>query len=166
LPVRGIFVPLLYQWLNYVCRLICRARPRVGQPLFSESIQPDQPVTITLADGAQRAFEKLQPPVLKETPLPGFYQARQDNRGFWHAINLDDHESDPATMSAHTLAARLIRPDEHPAVAGQSSVTGIFGAPETVSRDAEKQYKLWRLGLWALLILLMGEVWLANRTPR
>jgi hypothetical protein len=164
LPVRGIFVPMLYQWLNYVCR---PAPPQtttlVGQTLFwDETVQPNQSLTITFPDGSQRHFEKLQPPVLKETSQSGFYRAQQNQRAFWHAVNFDAHESDPASVAAENFAARLIRPDEQ----AQNSVAGIFGAPEVSQRDAEKQQKLWRLGLWALLVLLMGEVWLANRTPR
>jgi hypothetical protein len=164
LPVRGIFVPLLYQWLNYVCRPTPpQTTTFAGQTLFlDETIQPQQALVITFPDGAQRRFENLQPPVLKETSQLGFYRVQQNHRVFWHAVNLDAHESDPASMPAENFAARLVRPDEE----AQNSLTGIFGAPELPHRDAEKQQKLWRLGLWALLILLLGEVGLANRTPR
>lgn len=164
LPVRGIFVPLLYQWLSYVCRPdMPRTTTHVGQPLFlGETIQPNQPLRLTFPDGAQRAFANLQPAVLKETPLPGFYRIQQNNQASWYAVNLDERESDPAAVTAENLAARLIRPDEQTL----SDVSGIFGAPEVTSRDAEKQQKLWRLGLWALLVLLLGEAWLANRTLR
>jgi hypothetical protein len=164
LPVRGIFVPLLYQWLSYVSRPdMPRATTHVGQPLFlGETVQPNQPLTLTLPDGAPRTFENLQPAVLKETPLPGFYRVQQNRQTSWYAVNLDAQESDPAAMATENMAARLIRPDEQTL----SGVAGIFGAPEVTSRDAEKQQKLWRLGLWALLILLLGEVWLANRTLR
>ncbi len=164
LPVRGIFVPLLYQWLSYVCRPdMPRATTHVGQPLFlGETIQPNQSLRLTFPDGSQRAFENLQPAVLKETPLPGFYRVQQNNQLSWYAVNLDEHESDPVAVTAENLAARLLRPDEQTL----SGVSGIFGAPEVTSRDAEKQQKLWRLSLWALLILLLGEVWLANRTLR
>jgi hypothetical protein len=166
LPVRGIFVPLLYQWLNYVCRPEPPpSTTLVGQTLFlDETIKPGQALAINFPDGSQQRFEKLQPPVLKETPQPGFYRVQQNNRVFWHAVNFDAHESDPANLPAENFAARLIRPDEQ--ALAQNSVAGIFGASEAAERDAEKQQKLWRLGLWALLILLLGEVWLANRTPR
>jgi len=166
LPVRGIFVPLLYQWLNYVCRPDPpQSTTLVGQTLFfDETIKPVQAVSVILPDGSQQTFEKLQPPVLKETPQPGFYRVRQNNRVFWHAVNFDARESDPASLPAENFTARLIRPDEQ--TLAQNSVAGIFGASEAAERDAEKQQKLWRLGLWALLILLLGEVWLANRTPR
>ncbi len=164
LPVRGIFVPLLYQWLSYVCRPdMPRATTFVGQPLFlGETVQPSQPLTVTSPDGMLRDFANLQPAVLKETLLPGFYRVQQNRQTSWYAVNLDTHESDPAAMAAENLSARLIRPDEQ----ALSGVAGIFGAPEVSSRDTEKQQKLWRLGLWALLILLLGEVWLANRTLR
>jgi len=166
LPVRGIFVPLLYQWLNYVCRPDPpQTTTLAGQTLFlDEAIQPTQALTITFPDGAQREFEKLQPPVLQETAQTGFYRVQQNQRVFWHAVNLEARESDPASVSVENFAARLIRPDEQSQA--QNSVAGIFGASEASQRDAETQQKLWRLGLWALLILLMAEVWLANRTPR
>ena len=166
LPVRGIFVPLLYQWLNYVCRLEPPpSTTLVGQTFFfDETIKPGQSVNVTLPDGSQQTFEKLQLPVLKETLQPGFYRVQQNNRVFWHAVNFDAHESDPASLPAENFTARLIRPDEQSQA--QNSVAGIFGATEVAERDAEKQQKLWRLGLWALLILLLGEVWLANKTPR
>jgi hypothetical protein len=166
LPVRGIFVPLLYQWLNYVCRPDPpQSTTLAGQTLFlDEMIHPQQALEITFPDGAQRRFEKLQPPVLQETPQVGFYRVQQNQRVFWHAVNLDTHESDPAAVAAENFAARLLRPNEQEQA--QNSVAGIFGAPAASQRDAEQAQKLWRLGLWALLILLLGEVWLANRTPR
>ncbi len=166
LPVRGIFVPLLYQWLNYVCRPEPpQTTTLVGQTLFfDEAIKAGQNVTVTLPDGSQQTLEKLSTPVLKETPQAGFYRVQQNQRTFWHAVNFDAHESDPASLPAENFAARLVRPDDQ--AQAQNSVAGIFGAAETAARDAEKQQKLWRLGLWALLILLLGEVWLANKTPR
>jgi len=166
LPVRGIFVPLLYQWLNYVCRPEPpQSTTLVGQTLFfDETIKAGQSVAVTLPDGSQQTLEKLPTPILKETPQAGFYRVQHNNRVFWHAVNFDAHESDPASLPAENFTARLIRPDEQ--TLAQNSVAGIFGASEAAERDAEKQQKLWRFGLWALLILLLGEVWLANKTPR
>ena len=166
LPVRGIFVPLLYQWLNYVCRPEPPpATTLVGQTLFfDETIQAGQTVVVTRPDGSEQRLEKLPMPVLKEAPQAGFYRVQQNQRAFWHAVNFDAQESDPASLPVENFTARLIRPDDQ--AEAQNSVAGIFGAGETAERDAEKQQKLWRFGLWALLILLLGEVWLANKTPR
>jgi len=166
LPVRGIFVPLLYQWLNYVCRPEPpQTTTLIGQTLFfDETIKAGQDVTVTLPDGSQQTLEKLPSPVLQETPQAGFYRVQQNQRAFWHAVNFDAHESDPASLPTENFTARLIRPDDQ--AQAQNSVAGIFGAAEAAERDAEKQQKLWRLGLWALLVLLLGEVWLANKTPR
>lgn len=166
LPVRGIFVPLLYQWLNYVCRPEPPpATTLVGQTLFfDEAIQAGQTVVVTLPDGTEQKLEKLPTPVLKETPQAGIYRVQQNQRVFWYAVNFDAHESDPASLPVENFSARLIRPDDQ--AEAQNSVAGIFDTAETAERDAEKQQKLWRYGLWALLILLLGEVWLANKTSR
>jgi len=166
LPVRGIFVPMFYQWLNYVCRPDPpQNTTHVGETLFlNETIQPNQAIAITLPDGEQRTLEKLSVPVLKETSQTGFYRVQQRDRVFWHAVNFDAQESDPASAMVENFAARLIRSDEQ--MLAQNSVAGIFGTAEASERDAEKQQKFWRLGLWALLVLLIGEMWLANRTPR
>jgi hypothetical protein len=171
LPVRGIFVPLLYQWLNHVCRPDPpQTTTHVGEPLFlgealaGQTLQSNMSVIVTFPDGSRRAIENVQTPVLTETPEPGFYRIQQGKRVSWHVVNLDARESDPHAMTTDNLAARLVRPEED--MQAHSGITGIFGVPETSHRDAEKQHKLWRLGLWALLILLIGEAWLANRTPR
>jgi hypothetical protein len=169
LPVRGIFVPLLYQWLSHVCRPEPpQTTTLVGEPLFLGEVLAMQKskaklsTMVTFPDGSRHSFENLPTSVLTDTPQPGFYQVQQGNRTSWHAVNLDTRESDPNPMTAENFLARVTRPEEQ----AQSGLAGIFGVSEISQRDAEKQHKLWRLGLWALLLLLFAETWLANRTPR
>ncbi len=162
LPMRGIFVPLLHQWIGYVRRAEPqKAATYAGQPiLLSDEFALERGITITRPDGSKHELNIPGQSTFTGTTMAGHYLFEQNGKRVWRAVNLDARESDPATLPVEDLQARLSRPNE------QTQLSGVFGASAPSERDVEKQQKLWRMGLWAVLALLLCEVWLANRTPR
>lgn len=162
LPMRGIFVPLLHQWIGYVRRTEPqKAATYVGQPiLLSDEFAPEHGITITRPDGSKHELENAGQSTFAGTTTAGHYLFEQNGKRVWRAVNLDMRESDPAALPVEDLQARLSRPDE------ETQLSGVFGISAPSERDVEKQQKLWRMGLWAVLALLLCEAWLANRTPR
>lgn len=162
LPMRGIFVPLLHQWIGYVRR----AEPQkivthVGQPiLLSDEFTADQSLRITHPDGRKQELEGSAASAFAGTIAAGHYLFEQNGKRVWHAVNLDARESEPAALPTEDLLARFSRPDE------ETQLSGVFGVSAPSEREVEKQQKLWRMALWAVLAILLCEVWLANRTPR
>ncbi len=162
LPVRSIFVPLMHQWVNYVRRAeTARTETLVGQPIFlEEQFNVASALEVSFPNGSSKTLERLPAPVFNETENRGFYMFRQGRNEITYAVNVDRRESDPAEMAKEDLLARLNNARESEAL------------PTTLSRAApslqeqEKHQKLWRMAMWLLLALLLGEGWLANRTPR
>lgn len=161
-PVRGIFVPLIHQWLDYVRRTdTAPAMTHAGQPIFlSEAFTPDQPVKLTPPGGAEQSLPPLGTAAFTATEEAGLYHFRQGRASFVQAVNIDPRESDPAAISADDFTASLMRDND------QAAIASVFGTTEPLLQEQERQQRLWRFGLWALLALLLGECWLANRTPR
>ncbi len=161
-PVRGIFVPVLHQWLDYVGRTdLTPAKTHTGQPVFlSEEFMPDQPVVLTRPDGTEQTLPPIGTAAFTGTEDPGLYRFRQGGAALVQAVNLDPRESDPAALSPDDFAASMMRELD------QVGIASVFGNAAPVLLEQERQQKLWRYALWALLALLIGECWLSNRTPR
>ncbi|MDZ7265782.1 MAG: BatA domain-containing protein [candidate division KSB1 bacterium] len=162
LPVRGIFVPLLHQWLSYVRRAAAQnAVTLVGQPILIEGeFDAGSTITVTLPDGSRQEQSFATPAVFTETTAPGHYLFEQQGKRIWRAVNLDGRESDPLALPPEDLLARCNRPQE------ETQLSGVFGVAAPSARELERQQRLWRLALWAVLALLLCEGWLASRTPR
>lgn len=162
LPVRGIFVPLLHQWLDFVRRAEAQtAVTMVGQPiLINGEFEAGKAITVTLPDGSRQEQSFAVPAVFTETALPGHYLFEQRGRRSWRAVNLDARESDPLALTPEDLQARFNRPQE------ETQLSGVFGVSAPSAREVERQQRLWRVALWAVLGALLLEGWLASRTPR
>ncbi|MCG3155399.1 MAG: hypothetical protein DKINENOH_02005 [bacterium] len=162
LPVRGIFVPLLHQWLDYVRRAEAQsAVTLVGQPiLINGEFEAGKAITVTLPDGSRQEQTFAAPAVFTETALPGHYLFEQRGRRIWRAVNLDARESDPLALPPEDLQVRFTRPQE------ETQLSGVFGVSAPSAREVERQQRLWRMALWAVLGALLLEGWLASRTPR
>ncbi len=161
-PVRSIFVPMIHQWINYVRRAeAARAMTNVGQPVFfGEELSPNQPIAAMLPNGERKTLEGLATPAFNETENSGFYTFKQGRNEVTYAVNIDGRESDPAELAVEDVLARMNREAE------QGELPTAFGNAAPSLQEQEKHQKLWRMGLGVLLALLLGEVWLANRTPR
>ncbi len=161
-PVRSIFVPMMHQWINYVRRAAAvRAVTHVGQPIFlNDALAAERPIAVTLPNGKSTTLAQLTAPVFNETESSGFYVFRQGRNEIFYAVNLDSRESDPTEMAKEDVLARLNRKRE------QSELPTAFGNVAPSLQEQEQHQKLWRVAMWMLLALLLGEVWLANRTPR
>jgi hypothetical protein len=161
-PVRSIFVPMLHQWLNYVRRAeAVRLLTHVGNPIFlDDKLAIEQPIVVTLPNGTSKTLEPLAAPAFNETETSGFYVFRQGRNEIACAVNVDSRESDPAEMAKEDLLARLN------SERGPGELSTAFGNVAPSLQEQEKHQKLWRLAMWMLLLVLLGELWLANRTPR
>lgn len=161
-PVRSIFVPMMYQWIDYVRRAeVARTTPFVGQPIFlAQKINTAQAFNVNLPNGESRTISTLNAPVFYETAASGFYTFQQGREAISYAVNIDSRESDPVAMMKEDVLARINNAREP----GALPTTLSSAAPSL--HEQERHQKLWRMAMWLLLAVLLGEVWLANRTPR
>lgn len=159
-PVKSIFVPLLHQMVGYVRR----SQPPVtnavvDRPLYvGDELDLQKPVAVTLPDGSKQEW-RVPSPTFQITPLAGHYRFTQNGRSVWQSVNLEARESDPAALAVEDVRARFSGGE-------QTQLSGFFESGSLEWREQEKYQKLWRAVMWGLLILLLVEPWLANRTPR
>ncbi len=164
LPIKAIYLPLLYQMMDYIA-----AVPKgqesftVGAPvsLARYRVGPQSQTTLAVETPAA---EKIAPQgsYFENTGEPGIYRVYTGNRrkpAAYFAVNVNTSESDLAAAPREDLGAR-----EAQIARGEASaaalLTGEFDAHQ------EQAQKLWRLALLMVILLLVGETWLANRTYR
>jgi hypothetical protein len=160
LPLKPIFLPLIHQMAGYLARpQLKRESLAIGQPIFLDGYNASQEMKVVLPDGAERELP-ARTSSFNETNQAGIYRFYQQGREASFAVNLDRRESDPQSLSPADFLARLSRGSE------DAQVAGVFGSAEVSEVERERTQKFWRLALFVLLLLLIGEGWLAKRTPR
>lgn len=170
LPVKSLFLPLIYQTLDYVAseqkgqksfligNPVAMQSYSVGLSDKSEASDPD--LTIQLPSGKEVEVEDK---IFEQTSEAGIYEIKEGGNKrplAYFAVNVDSRESDLMPAPIADLNARF---NQQPNTTIQ---TASISAREQINHDQEKQQKLWRFLVFVVLLLLVGETWLANRTYR
>lgn len=165
-PIREVFVPFLYESIDYLAsRGTINARGDGLYHLAGEAVRlADDARHVELPSGEQVPVEtsRLGRKLFTQTRQPGFYRVLSAEGQQTFAVNLDTRESDFTRMDAGAFAAALINP-----VATSPEVRESESQARWV-RDAEVER---RQGIWwilgcTLIVLVLGETALANRTHR
>lgn len=160
LPVKAFFLPLIYQTLDYV------ASEKKGQksllvgdsvPLRSAQMSPKkQDCSIKYPSG--KKVEQAED-IFDDTAEPGIYEIQKSRKTSYFAVNVDPRESDLTSVSQgdlQNMAAEVMGLDDRP----------VALVSARLDSQQEKRQKLWRFAILAVVLLLVGETWLANRTYR
>jgi len=163
LPVKGIFLPLLYQTFAYV----------MAEKKGQKSYLVGNPVPVTPGtDSPTRSSSTVIDPageetvlktaVFDKTDMPGIYviagERKQPKRYF--AVNVDARsESEGVLSSPVELDAKVHK------LSSAGAQTAAIG-PRQQHAQQEKNQNLWRMLIIAAVLLLLGETYLANRTYR
>ncbi|MCG8606848.1 hypothetical protein MJD09_17915, partial [bacterium] len=164
LPVKAIFLPLLYQALQYV---VAEDRGQksylVGQPIalnkFSEQQLQKKHIQATLPSAEKIDLDKK---LFDQTQQPGIYQISRKGSSrslTTFAVNVDTRESDLTRIEMEELENVFI-------ISSENQVKAAAISSPSMAQNEEKRQKVWRLVLLAVIVLLAGETWLANRTYR
>lgn len=148
LPARAIFLPLLHQTVRY---LSLRTEPSADF-CVGDLLPVAAGETVTLPD------RTTVPGGAVTASLPGFYRvgASGETGGRVLTVNPPLAEADAATVTADELRAALVTPIS----AGASVSQAGLGAGPVVDRG------LWQVLLAVLLVLLLVELYVANRVLR
>ncbi|MFQ5822820.1 MAG: BatA domain-containing protein [bacterium] len=164
LPVKAIFLPMLYQIIQYV------AAEKKGQKSFLVG----QPVPLGLDRWNRSGKEKLfvQVPsgekiavksnIFEQTEEPGIYLIRRGNRkqsAGYFAVNIDSKESDLTPIDPEKIKEKFVD------TSGETEQVASITAT-AISDKLERRQKLWRFAILGVILILVGETWLANRTYR
>lgn len=158
LPIKPVFLPWLYQTLDYV------AAERKGQnaflvgqpvPAFGASAEEDLRVRTPAGD-----IHELEGGFFEATDESGIYEVLAGEQMVGQfAVNVDPRESNLTPLSRQDFEAKI-------------NTSGELAQQTTYTRDVdydaqlEGRQKLWRLLIFGVILLLIAETWLANRTYR
>jgi hypothetical protein len=147
LPGRAIFLPLLHQTVRY---LSLRTEPQADFAV-GDLLPTTDDETVTLPDGTTVVGGELT------AMLPGFYRvAKADGQARVLTVNLPLAEADAATVTADELRAALVTPVD----------AGTQTASAGPASGAVTDRGLWQALLGALLVVLLAELFVANRMLR
>jgi len=161
LPVKAIFLPLIYQTLDYV------ASERKGQKslLVGDSV-PLRNAQLTPLNNSDCAVKypsgkKVVPEgdVFYDTSEPGIYEIRKNNKTSYVAVNVDPRESDLTPIPPDELQDLVARVSE-------TNIQSVSFSGVKLDEQQEKNQKIWRFVILGVILLLIAETWLANRTYR
>ncbi len=161
LPVKALFLPLLYQTLDYVAaEQKGQQSYLIGNPVAvgGYGIRANQAFSVSVPSGRDFAG---QDPLFTRTDEAGIYHVRDADKktaGFF-AVNVDARESDLTFTTPDRLQAIAAQ------VANSETLTDAL-ASENLEMQFEKDQKLWRFAILMVVLLLVAETWLANRTYR
>ncbi len=165
LPVKAIFLPLLYQTVQYAsAERKGQKSYLVGQPVslpnFSDR-ELQSGLSVRTPSGSEVAIESA---IFDKTEDAGVYEihrkkSRPERSEEVFAVNVDTRESDLTPLATEELQDKFVVDNK---VAGQIAAVSSANSEQ----QQENRQKLWRLALLGVVVLLLGETWLANRTYR
>ena len=163
LPVKAAFLPLVYRMVEFLNPKRAREGSfETGQPLFLADrfdFSRPEPVQVRKPDGTVLRLPR-DGVIFAETNLPGLYEFSQGHVRSIFAFNVPAEESHTELIEPDKFLS-LIDKSNEPLSPDRDEASGGISARET-----ESQQKLWRFLLAAVFVLLLGESFLANRTPR
>lgn len=162
LPVKAMYLPLIYQALNYVsAERKGRESFLVGQSiaLHGYQVAAGDKLFIELPSGA---VMQTDAEFFEDTTEPGLYRLFKEGRKkslASFAVNVNSSESDLEVLQPEALQTAAAQ------VTSQAPQTASIGL-DTFALQQEQAQKLWRLAILATILLLIAETWLGNRTYR
>jgi hypothetical protein len=166
-PIRGVFVPFLYQTVDYLAgQFSVRNQRTPYYRLIGEAVRlpAGSGAMVRTPSGEQIAIERsaAEPPLFSDTREPGLYEVDTDGGKQYVAINLDTRESDFTRLDVEEFVAAMINPVTESQEAQEMKAL----ADRTEHEEIERRQRLWWYLSLGLLAIVLGETFLASRTHR
>jgi 3-isopropylmalate dehydratase small subunit len=164
LPVKAIFLPMLYQIIHYAAAVTKGEKSYlVGQPVPINSVRGNSSSTEKLFVRTPSGEEiEVQSNMFDQADEPGIYQIHRSSQRLaaaYFAVNVDSKESDLTPADLQELKQRYVDGSEEMEQIASFSSTDM-------SDQLEGRQRLWRFAILGVILILVGETWLANRTYR
>ena len=164
LPVKALYLPLLHKTLDYVgSEKKGQKSFLVGNPLPLRSFWDKSTTAEWTVLNPSGERTQTTNNIFESTYEPGIYEihdTKSDRKLASFAVNVDPSESDLTFVTNEELAQKFDQPQ------GQEQIQTAAITLDNSNSKKEKSQKLWRFVILAVLLLLIGETWLANRTYR
>jgi hypothetical protein len=149
---RKTYLPFIHRCLLYLTRNMSSQTENnsflVGETVMFEN----DAVSVQLPDGADKTPEKSGS--FSQTDIPGIYTAKKADGSIIKsfAINPSSIESDLNQLSPDEFKSMILG-------------TRAYRNGDSADDDSGIRREIWTYLMIALLVLLLAEVWLGNRTP-
>lgn len=167
LPVRGVYLPFLYQMVDYLSgQLAGHDKRNRRYHLIGETVRltgASSPL-IAKPSGAQITMDSTPGDIalFTETDEPGLYAVGPGGSGGHFAVNLDTRESDLTHLDLEELVAAVINPVTESKEAQEMKAQASLAQ----NTEIERRQRLWWYLSVFLLAVILGETFLASRTHR
>lgn len=167
LPIRGVYVPFLYQTVDYLAGRLAGGDGKVRRyHLIGEAVRlPVVPPTVVTRPASQpvtMAGSSSETVLYTGTDEPGLYRVGPDGRDGHFAVNVDTRESDLTHLDVEEMVAAVTNPitesEEAQALKAQANLEQ--------NTELERRQRMWWYLSLGLLVLVLGETLLASRTHR
>jgi Aerotolerance regulator N-terminal/von Willebrand factor type A domain len=159
LPLTPIYLPLVRQMTHHLGEREERAWSLVGETFTAAPAKDGTPPAVDAPNG-ERITDRKQTSdgeLIVAAKEPGFYRLRYAGNSDFAAVNLDGKESDFTRLDVEAFVAATTGADPKPGAEA--------AAKERLSKEEiESRQRVWRLLLFAALLLFITEAVLARRT--
>jgi len=157
LALQGLFLPFVHETLRYLVRFeIGQSAYEIGDSISLEQFASDTEVSVSDADGRSVSLEANN---LQRASSPGLFTASSGAVSNRYAVNILPEESNFTRVATSALYDAVVNPDTSPLQSREAQTTQLI-------EELENPQRLWWWILTLVMVLLLVEVLVANRTYR
>ena len=157
LALQGLFLPFVHETLRHLVRSeVGQSAYEIGDSISLEQFESDTVVSVLDADGRSVSFESSN---LQRATSPGLFTATSGAGSTRYAVNILPEESDFARVPTSTLYDAIVNPDTSPLQSREAQTAQLI-------EELENPQRLWWWILSLVMVMLLVEVLVANRTHR
>jgi len=157
LALQGLFLPFVHETLRHLVRSeVGQSAYEIGDSISLEQFESDTVVSVLDADGRSVSFESSN---LQRATSPGLFTATSGAGSTRYAVNILPEESDFARVATSTLYDAIVNPDTSPLQSREAQTAQLI-------EELENPQRLWWWILSLVMVMLLVEVLVANRTHR
>lgn len=158
LPLQGLFLPFVHETLRHLVQ--SDPQQRIFSIGDSFSLDPSGTATeVTATDPQGEPITFANDSYLMAATAPGFINTRVDQVDRRYAVNILPEESNFARTAVATLYDMVINPDTEPMQSTEVRTAQLI-------EELERPQRIWWWILSLVMLLLLAETLVANRTYR
>ncbi len=157
LALQGLYLPFVHETLRHLVQTEVRQRAyQVGDNI--QLVSADESAQISATDSAGQDLQ-LNNNALMAVARPGIYTASINDAASRYAVNILPEEADFTRVAAATVYDAVINPDTSPIQSREVRTAQLI-------EELERPQRVWWYILALVMLLLLAEALIANRTYR
>lgn len=157
LALQGLFLPFVHETLRHLVRPVAgQSAYEIGDSINLAQFVSDADVAVQDANGRSVSLEANN---LQRATSPGLFTATSGAVSRRYAVNILPEESNFTRVATSTLYDAVVNPDTSPLQSREAQTAQLI-------EELENPQRLWWWILTLVMVLLLVEVLVANRTYR